>query len=67
MLCVIDIYRKYAWVIPLQDKKGIIIINVFQKISDQSKRHVAKSKVRKPIKYGLTKATNFVIAQLNHG
>ena len=22
-LCVIDIYRKYAWVIPLKDKKGI--------------------------------------------
>ena len=27
-----DFYSKYAWVIPLKDKKGIIIINAFQKI-----------------------------------
>ena len=27
LLCVIDIYRKYAWVIPLKDKKGITITN----------------------------------------
>ena len=26
---VIDIYSKYAWVIPLKDKKGITITNVF--------------------------------------
>ena len=32
LLCVIDIYRKYASVIPLQDKKGITITNAFQKI-----------------------------------
>ena len=31
LLCVIDIYSKYAWVIPLKDKKGITIINTFQK------------------------------------
>ena len=27
----IDIYSKYAWVIPLKDKKGITITNTFQK------------------------------------
>ena len=27
-----DFYSKYAWVIPLKDKKGITILNAFQKI-----------------------------------
>ena len=31
LLCVIDIFSKYAWVIPLKDKKGISIANRFQK------------------------------------
>ena len=31
LLCVIDIYSKFAWVIPLKDKKGITITNAFQK------------------------------------
>ena len=26
-LCVIDIYSKYAWVVPLKDKNGITITN----------------------------------------
>ena len=30
-LCVIDIYSKYAWVIPLKYKKGITVTNNFQK------------------------------------
>ena len=32
LLCVIDISSKYAWVIPLSDKRGITITNAFQKI-----------------------------------
>ena len=31
LLCVIDIYDKYAWAIYLKDKKGILITNAFQK------------------------------------
>ena len=31
LLCAIDIFSKYARVIPLKDKKGITITNVFQK------------------------------------
>ena len=31
LLCVIDIFSKYAWVIPSKDNKGITIINAFQK------------------------------------
>ena len=30
-LCGVDIYKNHAWVIPLKDKKGITIINAFQK------------------------------------
>ena len=36
LLGVIDIYSKYAWIIPLKVKKGITITNVFQKILDES-------------------------------
>ena len=38
LLCVIDIFSKYAWVSPLKDKKGISIVNAFQEILDDSKR-----------------------------
>ena len=38
LLCVIDIFNKYASVIPLKDKKVVNIVNVFQKILDDSKR-----------------------------
>ena len=36
LLCVIDIYSKYAWVVPLKDKKVITIIKAFQEILDES-------------------------------
>ena len=35
LLCVINIYSKYAWAIPLKDKKGIIITNAFQNILEK--------------------------------
>ena len=35
-LCVVDIFSKYAWVIPLKDKKGITITNAFRKILKES-------------------------------
>ena len=31
LLCVIDMFSKYAWVIPLKDKKGNPITNAFSK------------------------------------
>ena len=30
LLCVINTYSKYAWVVPLKDKKGVSIVNAFQ-------------------------------------
>ena len=38
LLCVIDLFSKYVWVVPLKDRKGVSIINAFQKILDSSKR-----------------------------
>ena len=35
LLRAIDIYIKYAWVIPLKDKKEITIANAFQKVVDE--------------------------------
>ena len=29
LLCVIDIYSKYAWVVPLKGQKGITITDAF--------------------------------------
>ena len=38
LLCVIDIFSKYAWVVPLLEKKGITIVNAFQSIFNDSER-----------------------------
>ena len=51
LLCVIDIFSKYAWVVPLKDKKGISIVNTFQKILKESNR--------KPNKIWVDKGTEF--------
>ena len=38
LLCVIDLFSKYARLVPLKDKKGVSTVNAFQKILDSSKR-----------------------------
>ena len=47
LLCVIDIFSKYAWVVPLKDKKGISIVYTFQKILKESDRKPNKTWVNK--------------------
>ena len=47
LLCVIDIFSKYAWVNPLKDKKGISIANAFQIILKESNRKANKTWVDK--------------------
>ena len=42
LLWVIDIFSKYAWVIPFKDKKGITITNAFQNFLDESSRKLNK-------------------------
>ena len=51
LLCVIDIFSKYAWVVPLKDKKGVSIVDSFQKMLDKSGR--------KPNKIWVDKGSEF--------
>ena len=37
-LCVIDLFSKYTFIVPLKDKKGVSIANAFQSILDKSRR-----------------------------
>ena len=38
LLCVIDVFTKYAWVKPLKDKKGKTVLNAFIDIVNESNR-----------------------------
>ena len=58
-LCVIDIFSKYAWVLPLKGKKGITITNAFQKILDGSSRRQSRSKGHKLKKIWVDKVSEF--------
>ena len=49
--CAIDIYSKYAWIIPLKDKKEIAVTNAFQKILNESNRKPNKIWVDKVSKF----------------
>ena len=51
LMCVIDIFSKYAWVIPLKNNKGVSIVNAFQKILKKSDR--------KPNKIWVDKGSEF--------
>ena len=60
LLCVIDIYSKYAWVIPLKDRKGITITNAFQKILDKSNCKPNKMWVNKGREFYNTSMKSFL-------
>ena len=38
LLCTINLFSKYAWVVPLKDKKGSSIVNAFQKIISEGRK-----------------------------
>ena len=50
LLCAIDLFSKYTLVVPLKDKRGISIVNAFQKII---------SKGRKPNKIWVDQGSEF--------
>ena len=38
LLCAIDLFSKYAWVIPLKNKRGISIAYAFHKIISEGRK-----------------------------
>ena len=50
LLCAIDLFSKYAWAVPIKDKKGTSIVNAFKKIT---------SKERKPDKIWVDQCSEF--------
>ena len=55
LLCVIDLYSKYTWVIPLKIKNKLQLLMLF--INFQMNRNTNQ------IKYGLIKAANSIVDQ----
>ena len=49
LLCAIHLFSKYAWVVPLKYKRGISIVNAFQKIISKGGKGEFKGR-RKPNK-----------------
>ena len=59
LLCVINIFSKYAWVVPLKDKKGISVDKAFQITLKQSNK--------KPNKIWVDKGSEFIMHILKNG
>ena len=59
LLCVIDVFTKYAWVKPLTDKKDIKVLNGIVGIVNKSKDT--------PLVYGFIKEDNFTITLSKNG
>ena len=59
LLCVINVFTKYAWVNPVKDKKGKTVFNAFIEIVNESNR-ILKN-------YGLIKEENFTINLCQNG
>ena len=38
LLCAIDLFSKYAWVVPIKDEKGVSIVDTFQKIISEGRK-----------------------------
>ena len=56
--CVINIFSKYPWVVPLKDKKCISTVNAFQTILNNS--------AKKPRKIWLIKVVNSIMSLLKN-
>ena len=57
-MCAIDLFSKYAWVVPTKDKKGTSIVNAFQKIISEESEAEPKRQ-RKPNKIWVDQGSEF--------
>ena len=44
LLCAVDLFSKYEWVIPIKDKKRTSIVNAFQKIISEGSEAESKGR-----------------------
>ena len=51
LLCAIDLFSKYVWVVPMKDKKGVSIVNAFKKIISEGWRKSNKIWVDQGIEF----------------
>ena len=75
LLCAIDIFRKYDWVVLLKDEEGASIVNAFQKILNDLYRSEAsrsggrrtKDKGRKPNKIWVNQGSKIYNSSFKNG
>ena len=60
LLCVIDLFSRYAWVIPLKNKKGDSVVEGFKKIFDDSNRKPNKIWVDHGSEFYINKFKSFL-------
>ena len=58
LLCEIDLLSKYAWVIPVKDKKGTSVVNTFRRIISEKSETESKGQ-RKPNKIWVNQGSEF--------
>ena len=58
LLCAIQLFCKYAWAVPLREKRGISIVYAFQKIISKGGEAESKGR-RKPNKIWLDQGGEF--------
>ena len=62
-MCAIDLLSKYAWAIPIKNKKGASIVNEFKKIITEGSEAESKGR-RKPNKIWVDQGSEFKIILL---
>ena len=65
LLCVIDLFSRYTWVIPLKNKKGESIVEGFKKILDDSNRKPNKIWIDHESEFYNNKFKSFFYSQFN--